>query len=175
MAERTIWERGIMPERYIVYPRILCFVLHRGDLLLLKGSPTKRLHANLYNGVGGHVERNEDVLTALRREVQEETGLSIEAPSLRAIINVEEGDKPGVLLLVFTAESSTRTVRPSQEGTLHWVPQDRLPEQDLMPDLRELWGRIRLAPVGEVLYGHATMDTQGNIRLRFASARGEET
>ena len=49
-------------RRYHVIPRTLIFVTSRnpltgaGEVLLLKGAPDKRLWANRYNGLGGHVE-----------------------------------------------------------------------------------------------------------------------
>jgi len=51
-------------DRYQVIPCVLCFITHRDDVLLLRGAPGKRLGPNRYNGVGGHIERNEDVFTA---------------------------------------------------------------------------------------------------------------
>ncbi|MDP3183744.1 MAG: NUDIX domain-containing protein, partial [Anaerolineales bacterium] len=63
-------EQGVSRDRYMLIPRTLIF-LRRGDsVLLIKGAPHKRLWANKYNGVGGHLERGEDVLSAARRELQ---------------------------------------------------------------------------------------------------------
>jgi len=70
-------DQGVTADRYTVIPRTAIF-LRRGDsYLLLKGAPTKRLWANKYNGLGGHVERGEDVLSATRRELLEETDLTL--------------------------------------------------------------------------------------------------
>ena len=52
-------------ERYTVIPRVLVFFLDGGDVLLLKGAPTKRIWANRYNGVGGHVEAGEELGDAI--------------------------------------------------------------------------------------------------------------
>ena len=38
------------------------------EVLLLRGAADKRLWANRYNGLGGHVEAGEDVLSAAKRE-----------------------------------------------------------------------------------------------------------
>src|SRR5688500_15510913 len=77
------------------------------EVLLLKGAPTKRLWANRYNGLGGHIEASEDVLTAGQRELIEETGLSDVALALRGVINIdtgvdEQGARPGVLIFILT-------------------------------------------------------------------------
>ena len=71
-------DQGVTSDRYMIIPRVAIF-LRRGDsYLLLKGAPTKRLWANQYNGLGGHVERGEDVLSAAKRELKEETELTAE-------------------------------------------------------------------------------------------------
>ncbi|HLB48576.1 MAG TPA: NUDIX domain-containing protein, partial [Anaerolineales bacterium] len=61
-------DQGIRPERYQLIPRVLIFITHGREVLLLKGAPTKRIWASKYNGVGGHVERGEDFISAARRE-----------------------------------------------------------------------------------------------------------
>jgi 8-oxo-dGTP diphosphatase len=145
-------------ERFVAYPRTLCFILNGDDVLLLKGAPTKHLYANLYNGVGGHVERDEDVLASLYREVREETGLEITAPLLRAVIVADEGAGAGVLIFVYTAGSTGRLLRPSAEGALAWVPRSRVLDFDLVPDLRELLPRLLAGDGGRLIYGHYSRD-----------------
>jgi 8-oxo-dGTP diphosphatase len=119
------------PTRYLVVPRTLCFVIHGDDVLLLKRSPHRRLFPAKINGVGGHVEHGEDVAASAVREILEETGLKVSDLTLAGIVHVDgslgqaeplpDGRMPGVLVFVFIAAASTRDVRPSDEGELHWV------------------------------------------------------
>ena len=97
-------DQKIIADRYQVFPRTLCFITHGNDVLLLRGAPDKRIWPYKYNGVGGHVRSDEDVLTAARREVREETGLRVHDLRLRGVINIPVNVQDrGVLLFVFTA------------------------------------------------------------------------
>jgi 8-oxo-dGTP diphosphatase len=56
-------DQGIDQKRYQVVPRTLIFVFDQKiKCSYSKGHPQKRLWAGLFNGIGGHVERGEDVL-----------------------------------------------------------------------------------------------------------------
>ena len=70
-------DQGITKDRYMLIPRTAIFVRREpaGEYLLIKGALTKRLWAGKYNGLGGHVERGENVLFSAQRELLEETGL----------------------------------------------------------------------------------------------------
>ncbi len=156
-------EQGIQASkhRYRVIPRVLCFVLHDGHVLLLKGAPDKRIWANRYNGVGGHVERDEDVYTAALREIREETGLHVDAVRLRGLINIDAGDDVGIMLFVFTAQATSRQVIASREGALEWFPRDSLPTSELVPDLTVLLPRVLAMQEGdEPFFGHYAYNEQ---------------
>ena len=133
---------AVSRQRYQVTPRTLCFVRYadpeqRADeVLLLKGAPSKRIWANRYNGLGGHVERGEDVLTAALREAREEAGMAPRNVRLAAVVHVDGGDPLfGVLFFVFTGWADDKTVAASAEGTLEWHPLADLPLADMTPDL----------------------------------------
>ena len=66
-----IADQGVSSDRYQLIPRTLIFLTRGESVLLLKGAPNKRIWANRYNGVGGHIERGEDAHTAARRELLE--------------------------------------------------------------------------------------------------------
>ena len=162
---------GLSSERYKVIPRTLCFILSPDDdVLLIKGAPTKRIWPNLYNGVGGHVEPGEDVYTAARREVREETGLLVRQMRLRGVINITVQDRQGIMIFVFMARAESRAVAPSNEGTLEWVPRDRLLSLDLVPDLPELLPRALDAPSdADPFFGLYTYDETERLVTRWVT------
>jgi 8-oxo-dGTP diphosphatase len=157
-------------QRYQAVPRVLIFLRHGSDVLLLKGAPDKRIWADLYNGVGGHVEAGEDVLTAAQREVHEETGLEPTDLRLAAVANIEAGDpQVGILLFVFTGWSQSRQTTPSVEGSLHWIPAAELLHLELVEDLAWLLPRILAQPPGAPpLFLHYSYDDRDRLLIREA-------
>jgi 8-oxo-dGTP diphosphatase len=130
-------------KRYQAIPRVLVFLRNGDDVLLLKGSSDKRIWASKYNGVGGHIEVDEDVFSAARREVAEETGLSVDKLDLAAVVNINAGDPElGIMMFVFTGWSETRATRASHEGELYWLPVDLLPTGELVEDLEWLLPKV---------------------------------
>ncbi len=155
--------------RWLVIPRTLSFILNGDDVLLMKRAPHKRVFPNGYNGVGGHIERDEDPLTSAHREILEETGLSARDLRLRAVYNVDAGESTGIVLFVFTAHSDSREVTASAEGTLHWVNRNEIHALDLVDDLPILLPRVlALNEHDPPIFYHVSYDDQDRIHMRAA-------
>lgn len=159
---------SVSRHRYQIIPRVLCFVRHGDDLLLIKGAPTKRIWANKYNGLGGHVEPGESPTAAARRELREEAGLEVGDLRLRGVVVIQADDPVGIGLYVYTAWAATRAVIASIEGQLEWVPVDALANRDLVEDLATLIPRVlgltNDSPPFSALY---TYDAAGRLIIRF--------
>ena len=156
-------------QRYTVIPRTLVFITRGDRVLLLRGAPNKRIWANKYNGIGGHMERDEDVYAAALREIREETSLEVDDLRLVGLINID-GDQPaGIMLFVFTAESRSGDPIPSEEGSLEWIDRDQLAQIDLVGDLTTILPRaLDLAPTTPPFFAHYHYDEQERLIIRFA-------
>ena len=155
-------------QRYTVIPRTLVFITRDERVLLLRGAPAKRIWANQYNGIGGHIERDEDIYSAAMREVREETGLAVDNLRLVGLINID-GDQPtGILLFVFTAQSRSGEPIPSEEGTLEWIARDQLAPIDLVEDLPTILPRALDLPLNAPpFFAHYRYDEQERLVIRF--------
>lgn len=153
--------------RWLTIPRTLCFVRHGDDVLLMKRAPHKRVFPNQYNGLGGHIERDEDPLTGARREIKEESGLDVHSLQLRSVHNIDAGAETGIILFVYTAYSDSRDTIENDEGTLEWIPIADLEQYDLVEDLPMLLPRVFDNTAIQPYSVHVSYDTDDNIQMRF--------
>jgi 8-oxo-dGTP diphosphatase len=156
--------------RWLTIPRTLCFVFNGDDVLLMKRAAHKRVFPNRYNGVGGHIEHDEDPLTSAKREIHEETGLDVFHLRLCAVYNIDSGAESGILLFVFTGYSESREITENDEGTLHWIPRSDILSYDLVEDIPTILQRIFNMPPDNAspFFVHVSYDADDQIVMRFA-------
>ena len=86
-------------------------------------------HLDKYNGLGGKMLANEDVVSCLRREIFEEAGIKCEDIILRGTINWTGFGPEGENWLGFIFRIDRFSGTPftsNEEGSLSWVPIDDL-------------------------------------------------
>jgi 8-oxo-dGTP diphosphatase len=160
-------DQGVNLERYMLIPRTAIFLRRGNSYLLLKGAPTKRLWANKYNGLGGHVERGEDVLSAAKRELLEESGMSADLWMCGTVV-IETGQNPGVCLYVFTGEVLQGEPQPSSEGQAEWVNYDHLSSLPVVEDLPVLLGHIHAMKKSDPPFAARSFyDEHGKLTMLF--------
>lgn len=140
-------DQGITNERYMLIPRTAIFLRRGDEYLLIKGAPTKKLWAGRYNGIGGHVERGENILFSAQRELIEETGLQADLWSCGTVI-VDAGEV-GICLFVFCGENIRGEIKASEEGSVEWVKKDAILHLPAVEDLYVLLGRIHSMQRGD--------------------------
>lgn len=121
----------------------LCYALRDGQVLLLRRS--RPPHLGYWSPPGGKMEHGESPWECCKREMQEETGLTVHDPVLRAIQTVIDLAYPvHWLLFVFRATQVEGRLaeRDTEEGLLHWWPLDTLDTVERpYADLR-LWPHV---------------------------------
>lgn len=91
-------------------------------------------HFGKYNGLGGKLDRGEDIVAGLRREVREEAGLECDELTLRGTLSWPGFGKDGedwFGFIFLVKRWSGEPFRANPEGTLEWVEINRLLELPL--------------------------------------------
>ena len=105
----------------------LCYPERDGKYLMLHR--TKKLNDENHDkwiGVGGKFEDRESPEDCMKREVLEETGLSITEFRYRGIVTFVSDEYPTEYMHLFTCSDWTGEEKECDEGELAWIEKERL-------------------------------------------------
>jgi len=119
--------KQVFPE-----PTVGALIFYKGRALLVKGKQSN----DLYVIPGGHIEVNETIDHALRREVLEETGLHIKKAKLfgiqECIGTLSNIKNRHYIFIDYICESTTDKVVLNNEHKMYlWIKKSKLLEQKL--------------------------------------------
>lgn len=140
----------------------VCFIQDKdqGKVLLLRRnkSPMK----NLYAGVGGKTDFEEDIHQSCLREVYEETGLIPTNLCLKGVLKtLIQTEASSWILFVYTAECKESEPIECDEGVLEWVFLHDLSSRNLIGFIRKILPHI----FNETSFFEGTIvhDLQGDV------------
>jgi 8-oxo-dGTP diphosphatase len=106
----------------------------RRVLMIHRNARENDQHLGKYNGLGGKLEADEDIVAGMRREIHEEAGIDCVELNLRGTISWPGFGKQGedwfgfiFLITRFSGEPHERNV----EGSLEWIAIERILELPL--------------------------------------------
>jgi 8-oxo-dGTP diphosphatase len=111
----------------------LCYVLKDNyTLMIYRNKKENDYHDGKWNGLGGKLEQGESPEDCVIREIKEESGLTIKNPLMHGFITFPMFDgKEDWYVFIFTAKEFVGELINSPEGTLEWIPNDKLTELNL--------------------------------------------
>jgi 8-oxo-dGTP diphosphatase len=164
-------DQRLSNDRYALIPRTLIFITRGDSVLLLRGDPDKDIWPDQYNGVGGHIEPGEDVLSAAHRELKEETGLEDQPLHLVGTVTIDTGQDRGVGLYVFKGEYQGGEISPSQEGHIAWVSREQISSLPVVEDLPVLLSRVMGTDKEDPPFSaHYYYAREGSLVIQFADS-----
>ena len=123
----------------------LCYIEKEGSYLMMHRIRKKQdENAGKWIGIGGHMKEDETPEECVRREIQEETGLSVKDLKLRGILTFILPAWGNELSFLYTASTEEEVTKECPEGILKWIPIDQIDDLPLwegdrifLPLLRE--------------------------------------
>jgi len=115
---------------------VICY-LRRGDYFLLLLKATGKFGGGLWNAPGGKIKDGESPQDAAKREVFEETGLTVDDVDKLGFLEFYFGpgkSRPDWTAEVFTSREFSGELRESSEGRLEWFSKDKLPIDQMWED-----------------------------------------
>ncbi|XP_053132573.1 oxidized purine nucleoside triphosphate hydrolase [Hemicordylus capensis] len=102
---------------------------------VLLGMKKRGFGVGLWNGFGGKVQPGETVEQAARRELQEESGLTVDTLQKMGLITFEfVGNTELMEVHIFRADDFQGDPTESDEMRPQWFPLDKVPFKNMWPD-----------------------------------------
>ena len=106
----------------------------RRVLMIHRNARANDHHHGKYNGLGGKLEANEDIVAGMRREIREEAGIECLDLALRGTISWPGFGQRGedwLGFLFIVTRFSWQPLQCNPEGTLEWIDIAQVPQLSL--------------------------------------------
>ena len=113
----------------------LCLI-YRGDKILVEEKIWRGQKGIIFPG--GHVEKGESLLASVIREMQEETGLTIEHPIPCGFKDWVNDDGSRYLVLLYKTDRFSGELRSSEEGRVFWTTRKEFERLPVIWNMREI-------------------------------------
>ncbi|KAM3956962.1 oxidized purine nucleoside triphosphate hydrolase [Aphomia sociella] len=121
--------------------KLYTLVFIRKENQILLGLKKRGFGVNKWNGFGGKVEQNEQIVDAAAREMKEESCIDVKTSDLKNIAHLEftfEGDPTIMDVRVFSTTVFEGCPAETEEMSPKWFNLEHIPYNDMWPDDR-LW------------------------------------
>lgn len=148
------WEKAIVT--------VLCMVYDK-DKILLQDRVKEDWRGMTFPG--GHVEKEESFVQAVKREIYEETGLTIKEPKLCGVKQFPTDERERYMVLLFKTDQYEGTLTSSKEGEMLWVSRDKLENYPLVNDFMELLKVFDSEEYSEFVYERDKIMDEWTVKL----------
>ena len=128
----------------------MCLV-YSGDKILVQERNKKDWPGLTFPG--GHVEKGENFIASVIREVKEETGLTIYDPLLCGMEEYKaDNNDERYLMLFYKTDKFECELKSSKEGKVFWINKDDLLKYELSLDLDRIYKIMTDDSLSELIY-----------------------
>ena len=128
----------------------MCLV-YSGDKILVQERNKKDWPGLTFPG--GHVEKGENFIASVIREVKEETGLTIYDPLLCGMEEYKaDNNDERYLMLFYKTDKFEGELKSSKEGKVFWINKDALLKYELSLDLDRIYKIMTDDSLSELIY-----------------------
>lgn len=128
----------------------MCLV-YSGDKILVQERNKKDWPGLTFPG--GHVEKGENFIASVIREVKEETGLTIYDPLLCGMEEYKaDNNDERYLMLFYKTDRFEGELKSSKEGKVFWINKDDLLKYELSLDLDRIYKIMTDDSLSELIY-----------------------
>ena len=127
---------------YTVLLRTLSFIFNEQNEVLLIERAGDKFDGGMFNALGGHIEKGEDLYEGALREVIEEAGFTPDKTELVGIVHATNFFGKNVVVTITKSFTDKKDFVDSEEGKLKWVKVEDLEKYNVYQDLRIYIERI---------------------------------
>jgi 8-oxo-dGTP diphosphatase len=107
----------------------ICYIINENKVLMI--DRIKEPFKGYLVAPGGKKEEGEDIESCIKREILEETGLTIINPELKVVTTEIGPENYNWILFIYVCRNYTGYVKESDEGKLIWIEIDALMDERL--------------------------------------------